>query len=165
MIFYLKNEVVYHSDITMTVVEEFWQAANFPLTANQMKDTLKSGRMAGEFIILTSQSPVDALSCPISEAIKEQTVTKIFFPNSNADTTQYKDIGLNLTEIEIVKSLSKLSRKFLIKQNDHSVLIDFDLSELKEFLPILSPTLAQLKLDFPGEFSDEEETKNEVAAI
>ena len=46
-----------------------------------MLKILKTDRKRGGWLILVSQSPEDAISCPIFPAIVQQTPTKIFLPN------------------------------------------------------------------------------------
>ena len=70
--------------LMVTVVEEFLMPANFPLTQALMKQILKAGRLKNEFMILSSQSPEDAINCEIFAAIVQQTATKIFLPNPDA---------------------------------------------------------------------------------
>ena len=71
---------------------------NYPTTQNMIKQTLKTGRLTGEFIGLVSQSPADAIQCEIFPAIVEQTPTKIMLPNPEAvyddEMIGYKRVGL-----------------------------------------------------------------------
>lgn len=68
--------------------------ANFPMTQSMIKSALKAGRMKGEMMWLTSQSPEDAINCAIFAALVQQTATKILLPNPDAKWEGYKEIGL-----------------------------------------------------------------------
>ncbi|STM65173.1 conjugal transfer protein [Escherichia coli] len=61
----------------LSIIEEFWMPANFPMTQDMIKSALKAGRMKGEMMWLTSQSPEDAINCAIFAALVQQTATKI----------------------------------------------------------------------------------------
>lgn len=123
---------------TLFTIEEFWMPANFPLTANAIKASLKAGRLKYEICGLISQSPADALKCDIVEAILEQTPTKILLPNLKAELADYEKIGLSSKEFAKFRTLGTESRTFLIKKSDNSIFGTFDLSGFDEFLPILS---------------------------
>lgn len=78
----------------LSIIEEFWMPANFPMTQSMIKSALKAGRMKGEMMWLTSQSPEDAINCAIFAALVQQTATKILLPNPDAKWEGYKEIGL-----------------------------------------------------------------------
>ncbi len=128
----------------LTIVEEFYMPCNYPTTQNMIKQTLKTGRLTGEFIGLVSQSPADAIQCEIFPAIVEQTPTKIMLPNPEAvyddEMIGYKRVGLTEKDFAILSSLDKESRKMLVKQGIYSTLLHFDLSHCSEFFPIISGT-------------------------
>ena len=89
---------------------------------------------------LATQSASDVLDSPISRTIIEQTATKIFFPNSNADAQEYMT-GFGLTEREyklIKEQLEPGSRMFLIKQAHQSVVCQLDLKGFDAELKVIS---------------------------
>lgn len=43
-----------------------------------------------EFMVLSSQSPEDAITCDIFPAIVQQTATKVYLPNPDAEYDAYK---------------------------------------------------------------------------
>ncbi|WP_109427002.1 VirB4 family type IV secretion system protein [Aggregatibacter kilianii] len=128
--------------LMLTIIEEFYMPCNYPTTQDMIKQTLKTGRLTGEFLGLVSQSPADAIQCAIFAAIVEQTSTKIMLPNPMATYDDanigYKRIGLTPKDFAILKSFDKESRKMLVKQGDSSTELHFDLSHCMEFMPILS---------------------------
>ncbi|HFM0116300.1 VirB4 family type IV secretion system protein [Escherichia coli] len=123
---------------TIFSCEEFWMPANFPLTQEQLKQSLKAGRMDYEMCWLISQQPVDAINCAIFNEINEQTTIRVLLPNPNAKWQHYKEIGITRKEFRKLKSLAKTSRTFLIKKSNTSVFGTMDLHGFDEFLPVLS---------------------------
>jgi type IV secretion system protein VirB4 len=70
----------------------------------------------------------------------EQTPTKVFFPNADADVHEYTE-GFGLTEREfrlIKEQLEPGSRQFLIKQGHHSVVCQLDLKGFDAELAVIS---------------------------
>jgi len=139
-LFYLKELMQKQSRLMATIVEEFWMPANFPLTQSIMKKTLKAGRLKGEFMLLNSQSPEDAINCDIFAAIVQQTATKIFLPNPEAEKEGYLKCNMTAAEFEKFSALDKLSRTFLVKQSNNSCFAKLDLQGFDDFLPIISGT-------------------------
>jgi type IV secretion system protein VirB4 len=70
----------------------------------------------------------------------EQTPTKVFFPNADANATEYTE-GFGLTEREfklIKEQLEPGSRMFLVKQAHHSVVCQLDLKGFDGELRVIS---------------------------
>lgn len=138
VLFFYKTLMQREGKLMLSIIEEFWMPCNFPTTQAQIKSALKAGRLKGEMMWLTSQSPEDAISCQIFAAIVEQTPTKIFLPNPDANYDGYRQVGLNEKEFSRLKRLGKESRTMLIKQSGASVFVKMDLYGFDDFLPIIS---------------------------
>jgi type IV secretion system protein VirB4 len=139
-LFYLKDLMQREGRLMLTIVEEFWMPANFPLTQEIMKRVLKAGRLKNEFMILSSQSPEDAINCDIFAAIVQQTATKIFLPNPDAEFPSYEKCNVSKGEFEKLRTLDKTSRTFLVKQSNTSCFAKLDLHGFDDHLPIISGT-------------------------
>lgn len=139
-LFYLKDLMQREGRLMLTVVEEFWMPANYPLTQSIMKRVLKAGRLKNEFMMLSSQSPEDAINCDIFAAIVQQTATKIFLPNPDAEFEAYSKCNVTQGEFDKLKALDKASRTFLIKQSNTSCFAKLDLFGFDDHLPIISGT-------------------------
>ena len=89
---------------------------------------------------LATQSASDVLGSPISRTIIEQTPTKVFFPNPDANAAEYTDgFGLSEREFRLVKEqLEPGSRMFLVKQGHHSVVCQLDLKGFDAELAVIS---------------------------
>ena len=149
-LFYLKDlmgkRVAAEGGILASVVAEFWYAGQFGITQDLLLKTLKTGRKLGELMILDSQSPEDAINCPIFPAIVQQTPTKIFLPNPDADYESYMRCGLSEKEYSslVVKDIT--SRVMLIKQSKQSVFTVMDLYGFDDELAVLSGTAENVEL-------------------
>lgn len=146
ILFFYKSLMQRSGQLMLTIIEEFWMPANFPLTQSMIKGALKAGRLKNEMIWLASQSPEDAINCDIFAAIVQQTATKVLLPNPDANWEGYEKIGLNSKEFKALKRLTKESRTMLIKQSGSSTLAKMDLYGFDDFLPIISGTTEGIML-------------------
>jgi type IV secretion system protein VirB4 len=137
-LFHLKDLMQEKGGLLVTIVEEFWLPAKYPTTQAMILKVLKTGRKSDEFMVLVSQSPEDAINSPIFAAIQQQTATKIYLPNPEAEFESYKRCNLSQREFEELQKLSKESRTFLIKQSNQSVFAMLDLYGFSDELAILS---------------------------
>jgi type IV secretion system protein VirB4 len=104
------------------------------------KDGLKVWRKLNGVFCAATQSPGDALSSAISRTIIEQTATKVFFPNPDANEQDYiEGFGLSEREFRLIKEqLEPGSRMFLIKQGHDSVVCELDLKGFDAQLAVIS---------------------------
>lgn len=142
-LFYMKNMMLKNYPIMATIIEEFWLPLKYKMPERMILDSLKTGRKMGEFILLISQSPADAIKSPIFNAIVEQTATKIMLPNpdaeyKNEDGSGYARIGLTSKEFDVLHGLSLSSRTFLIKQGNQSSFAMLDLYGFSNEIAVLS---------------------------
>lgn len=149
-LFHLKTLMTRKGGLLATVVEEFWLPLQYPTTRDQILDVLKTGRRRDEFILLVSQSPEDAIQSPILPAILQQTPTKIFLPNPDAEYKTntgggYYRFGLTPKEFNKLKKLGLQSRQFLVKQGSQSCVAKLDLNGMQEYISVL----AMAAEDFP----------------
>jgi type IV secretion system protein VirB4 len=91
-------------------------------------------------LILGTQQPEHVLSSSIGSSLVAQCQTKILFPSPTADRGAYVD-GLKCTEGEyraVREDMLAGRRKFLLKRDSGSVICEFDLSALPEYIAVLS---------------------------
>ncbi|MDO4997321.1 MAG: conjugal transfer protein [Neisseria sp.] len=149
--FHLRNimmeKVAKENGILATIIEEFWYAARFKALQDIMLKILKTDRKLGGWLILVSQSPEDAISCPIFPAIVQQTPTKIFLPNPDAEyENSYERCGLTVKEFEELVKLSVESRTFLVKQSKQSAFAMLDLYGFRDEMAFLSGSADNVEL-------------------
>jgi type IV secretion system protein VirB4 len=120
-------------------MDEFWRLLADPAFEGFAKDGPKTWRKLNAVICLATQSASDVLTSPISRTIVEQTPTKVFFPNPEANAEEYLG-GLGLTEREyrLIRELEPGSRTFLVKQGHHSVVCRLDLKGCHAELAVIS---------------------------
>jgi type IV secretion system protein VirB4 len=120
--------------------DEFSRLLADPAFEQFAKDGLKVWRKLNGVLCAATQSPSDALGSAISRTIIEQTPTKILFPNSDANASEYIDgFGLSEREFKLLKEqLEPGSRMFLVKQGHYSVVCQLDLKGFDAALAVIS---------------------------
>jgi type IV secretion system protein VirB4 len=91
-------------------------------------------------LILATQQPEHVLESPLGASLVAQCMTKILYPSPTADRSAYID-GLKCTEGEfraVREDMALGRRKFLLKREAGSVICEFDLGDMKEFIAVLS---------------------------
>jgi type IV secretion system protein VirB4 len=121
-------------------LDEFWRLLADPAFENFAKDGPKTWRKLNGVMCLATQSASDVLGSPISRTLIEQTPTKIFFPNADADGGEYmQGFGLSEREFKLIKEqLEPGSRQFLVKQAHRSVVCRLDLKGFDADLAVIS---------------------------
>jgi type IV secretion system protein VirB4 len=128
-------------------MDEFWRLLGDPAFEGFAKDGPKTWRKLNGVMCLATQSASDVLDSSISRTIIEQTPTKVFFPNSEAEFQEYT-VGFGLTEREfrlVKEQLSPGSRMFLVKQGHHSVVCRLDLQGFDGELAVISGRASQVE--------------------
>jgi type IV secretion system protein VirB4 len=121
-------------------LDEFWRLLADPAFEQFAKDGPKTWRKLNAVMCLATQSASDVLDSPIARTIIEQTPTKIFFPNPDAQTSDYVD-GFGLTQREarlIREQMEPGSRQFLIRQSRHSIVAELNLKGFDAELAVIS---------------------------
>jgi len=121
-------------------MDEFWRLLAESAFESFAKDGPKTWRKLNAAMCLATQSPSDVLDSPISRTLVEQTPTKVFFPNADADIAEYTEgFGLTAREYRLIKDqLEPGSRMFLVKQAHHSVVCQLDLKGFEGELAVIS---------------------------
>ena len=81
-------------------MDEFWRLLADPAFESFAKDGPRTWRKLNGVMCLATQSTSDVLASPISRTLIEQTPTKIFFPNVNANAEDYAGFGLSEARIQ-----------------------------------------------------------------
>ena len=128
-------------------MDEFWRLLSDPAFENFAKDGPKTWRKLNGVMCLATQSASDVLQSTISRTLIEQTPTKLFFPNADADATEYmQGFGLTEREFKLIKEqLEPGSRKFLVKQGHYSVVCQLDLKGFDAELAVISGRASSLE--------------------
>jgi type IV secretion system protein VirB4 len=128
-------------------MDEFWRLLADRAFENFAKDGPKTWRKLNAVMCLATQSPSDVLDSSISRTLVEQTPTKIFFPNADANLAEYtQGFGLTEREFRLIKEhLEPGSRMFLVKQAHHSVVCQLDLKGFDGELAVISGRAHQVQ--------------------
>lgn len=128
-------------------MDEFWRLLADPAFESFAKDGPKTWRKLNGVMCLATQSPSDVLDSPISRTLIEQTPTKVFFPNADANFNEYtQGFGLTEREFKLIKDqLEPGSRMFLVKQAHHSVVCRLDLKGFDAELAVISGRASEVK--------------------
>ena len=127
-------------------MDEFWRLLADPAFESFAKDGPKTWRKLNGAMCLATQSASDVLESPISRTLVEQTPTKVFFPNADANFEEYtRGLGLTEREFRLIKDrLEPGSRMFLVKQAHHSVVCQLDLKGFDAELNVISGRIGEV---------------------
>jgi type IV secretion system protein VirB4 len=138
-LFHLKKLMRGAGELMVTIVEEYWLPIRFQTIRDQIEETLSAGRKEGEFMVLVSQQPEQALQNEqLFSRIRSLTATKVFLPDPDAEFPAYERMGLTRKEFDEFKKLGKYSRTFLIKQGNQSAFVKLDLHGFEDEIAVLS---------------------------
>ena len=112
---------------SLLILDECWIFLSNPIFAQKIREWLKVLRKANVSVVFATQSLADIRNSPVSSAIIESCLTKIYMPNPSAmdQTTKpfYQDFGLNETEIKII-SRATPKRQYYYKSPQGSRLFE-----------------------------------------
>jgi type IV secretion system protein VirB4 len=123
---------------TMIVLDEAWALIDNPFFAPKIKDWLKVLRKLNAMVVFATQSVEDATKSSISDTLVQQTATQIFLPNLKATSVYRNVFRLSEREFNIIRTTDPSSRFFLVKQDNDGVVAKIDLSEMEDFINVLS---------------------------
>jgi type IV secretion system protein VirB4 len=91
---------------TLIILDEAWTFIDNSLFAEKIRDWLKTLRKKNAAVVFATQSVSDVMAKPITAAVMESCLTKIFLPNpearSQTSSAAYSQIGLSTRQIEIL---------------------------------------------------------------
>jgi type IV secretion system protein VirB4 len=106
------------------LLDEAWVMLGHPVFRAKIREWLKELRKANCAVVLATQSLSDAARSGILDVLLESCPTKIFMPNEEAATggtpqhpgprDLYEAMGLNETQIEIIRSATKKRHYYLV---------------------------------------------------
>jgi type IV secretion system protein VirB4 len=142
-------------------IDEFRFYLKNPQFAAVVDNLLLTVRKSNGAVFLALQMPEHILESPLGPSIVAQCQTKIMFPSPTADRDTYIG-GLKCTEGEyraVREDMLVGKRRFLLKREQGSVICEFDLGEMREYIAILSGRANTVRLaeDLRRRFGDEPE--------
>ena len=113
-----------HGQPAYLLLDEAWIMLGHPVFRAKIREWLKVLRKANCAVVLATQSLSDAARSGILDVLIESCPTKIFLPNEEATTAGtaehpgprdlYEAMGLNETQIEIIRSATKKRHYYLV---------------------------------------------------
>ena len=144
---------------TLIVLDEAWRLLKSGVFAAKIEDWLKTVRKLNGAVVFLTQEPEDAARSEIAPAIVNSTMTKIFFPNETASEPVYREVfGLTEREFELIRSVPRERRSFLVKQGGTSSFARLDLGGTPELIKVFSGTaqtvheLARLRAEYSDDW-------------
>ena len=131
---------------TVIVIDEGWAAVGDPVMAPLVENWERTIRKRGGMVLFASQSPESITDNPIGSVIVSQSPTQIFMPNPNSKPEAFSGYNLSRRELELILTLDKESRCFLVKHGRHSVICKLDLGGLADEIAILSGRQSTVEL-------------------
>ncbi len=143
---------------TRIVCAEGWLALQDAEFRKKIQDWSSTPRKKNAFLVIDTQAPNDIAQSEIGCKIIQESVTQIYFANEKAEYDHYVNrFKLTEKEYHIIKTLSKDSRFFLLKQGKNSVVVRCNMTEeFAEEISVLSGTTNTVKLldHIRAEFGD-----------
>lgn len=121
-------------------IDEFRFYLKNPQFAAVVDNLLLTVRKSNGAVFLALQMPEHILESPLGPSIVAQCQTKIMFPSPTADRDVYIE-GLKCTEGEyraVREDLIVGKRRFLLKREQGSVICEFDLGDMRDYVAVLS---------------------------
>jgi type IV secretion system protein VirB4 len=121
-------------------IDEFRFYLKNPQFAKVVDDLLLTVRKRNGAVFLALQQPEHIFESPLGASIVAQCQTKIMYPSPTADRKAYID-DLKCTEGEfraVREDMLIGKRRFLLKREQGSVICEFDLGEMREYIAVLS---------------------------
>jgi len=133
--------------LTSIFVEESWQVFASPYWRKDLSEKLPTIRKKNGHFIFATQSPKTVATSAISHVVLDNLATLILFPNAMADRETYIErLQLTESQFQFIKETPAESRIFLYKQGNDALLCKLDLSEMPEFIRILSGNTKSVQL-------------------
>ena len=121
-------------------IDEFRFYLKNPQFAAVVDNLLLTVRKSNGAVFLALQMPEHILESPLGPSIVAQCQTKIMYPSPTADRAVYID-GLKCTEGEyraVREDMLIGKRRFLLKREQGSVICEFDLGAMRDYIAVLS---------------------------
>lgn len=120
-------------------IDEAWKFLRDPYFSAFITDKMKTIRKLNGVIGLGTQSGSDITSSADASTLIQQTQTKVFFANPDADEEVHRGaFRLTAAEMEWLSKTDKSERSFLIKHGNDSVVAKLDLRGMPDVLKVLS---------------------------
>ena len=120
-------------------IDEGWKFLKDAYFSTFITDKMKTIRKLNGVIGIGTQSGSDIMNTADPDTLIQQTQTKIFFANPDADETVHRTkFNLTAAEYAMIQRTDKTARSFLIKHGNDSVVAKLNLKGMPDVLKVLS---------------------------
>ena len=140
VIFYLLHKIEQTLDGSPAIIifERSREFLENQIFAQKLDGILKKLRAKNCMVIFNVEDNQTLAKSSIAQTIAKNVATEIYTPNSNAQEHYKTMFEIDAEEFEVVKIMEAQKHIFLLKHDNDSLIIDFDLSFLEEIADILS---------------------------
>jgi type IV secretion system protein VirB4 len=129
---------------TIIAMAEAWSILESGLFGNGVKKWLDMLREKNAIAVLATEEVEDIQSSPLNAEIMKEVATQIYLPDETADETYAASFGLNEREITYLTVMNTDDRHFLLKRGKSSIVIELNLSGMKDIIAVLSASADHL---------------------
>ncbi len=133
----VEHELIDGSPVCI-VIDEGWRGLDDPGFADQIKNLEKTIRKRNGIVIFGSNNPADLLRTEAGREVIRQSPSHIFTPNQAGSAEDYEGYQLSKSQVDLLLSLRKDSREFVLIQDEETVQCRFDLGTVPGIIKILS---------------------------
>lgn len=145
MYLFHRLEETFGRELTGIYFDEGLQYLKKGYWSTKIAEYVNTRRKDNVFIMLAAQDPKTVVDSAIGQTLVQGAATLICFSNPNATEAVYcGQLNLSKKEFEAVKELNQFERYFLYKQNQHSAIVRFPMSDLSNYLKVLSSNSASV---------------------
>ena len=123
---------------TIIVLDEAWRLVDNQAVAPRLGDFLDYASQRNAIVIFATESVSEASSSNITKALMQKIATQIYLPNPEADNVYKNVFSLSEKEFEMLKSMYKEERQFLLKHHGDAVVAKLNLSGMNDVISVLS---------------------------
>ena len=123
---------------TMVVLDEAWKLVNNLTFAPELEGWLDSLRTRNAMVIFATETIEEKSQRQITQTLIKKIATQIYLPNPNADEAYTDVLGLSKQEFDLLKSMSREERHFLMKHGNVAIVGKLDLYGLDDVMALLS---------------------------
>ncbi len=131
---------------TMIVLDEAWKLVDNPIMAPKLSGLLEAFRLQNTMVIFATESAEDAENSHITDTLTTAIDTQIYLPNSDLSENCQKTFHLSNTEMDLLASIHRHDRQFLLKHGVDAVVAELSLEGMNFELHVLSATIESLAL-------------------
>lgn len=122
---------------TIIVIDEAWKGLDNSYFAERLSNWLVTFRKQNVVVVMMTQYASQLEKTKTGKTIIEAVPTQILLPNIRANASDYASLSLHDKELDVLLNTGSNSRLALIRDDQGSVVVDTDLSDLGPFLTIL----------------------------